>query len=120
MARIKNIQQQAAVETMLAEFGMRTDRASQHGAWAGIAERADILAVYPMVDRLPHYARDAELFVGTLEDIELWVQGLSWARGYYNMLGLVDERLVARKEKEEHQRQLLSSIGSGQAPRLRR
>jgi hypothetical protein len=47
----------------------------------------DLIAVRPRdSDSLPIYSRDAELFVGTLEALEYWIQGIEWARQYDTML----------------------------------
>lgn len=61
-------------------------------------------------DSLPPYSRDAELFTGTLEELEIWLQGLDWARNYYEMLGLIDDKKIARKEQDVRNRQLVSML----------
>ena len=40
-----------------------------------INEFGDVLALKPKGDCLPIYSRDAELFIGTLEDLDRWIQG---------------------------------------------
>ena len=58
----------------------------------------DSLAIMPTNDSLPIYCRDAELFVGTLEQLDVWMQGAEWMHNYYTMLKLVDEKKIKKKE----------------------
>lgn len=60
----------------------------------------DVVAVGVKGDALPLYARDAELFTGTLEELDIWLRGVGWARKYYSMLGLIDDKKIARKEQD--------------------
>jgi len=47
----------------------------------------DAVALKPLKDdSLPVYSRDAELFVGSIEELEVWLRGLEWARQYDRML----------------------------------
>ena len=47
----------------------------------------DVVTVRPKdAESLPIYSRDAELFVGTLEALEYWIQGIVWARKYDGLL----------------------------------
>jgi hypothetical protein len=59
----------------------------------------DVVALMPKDDSLPIYSRDAELFVGTIEQLEVWLQGLEWAREYDRML--IGNSLVKRRERKE-------------------
>jgi hypothetical protein len=57
---------------------------------------------------LPIYARDAQLFAGTLEGAAYWMQGVMWARDYDSMV--VDKNIDAkreRKEQDERNKQLV-------------
>lgn len=56
------------------------------------------LCVMPTDDALPIYCRDAELFVGTLEQLDVWIQGAQWMHNYYMMLKLVDDTKIKKKE----------------------
>ena len=56
------------------------------------------LCVMPANDELPLYCRDAELFVGTLEELDVWLRGAKWMQDYYSMLKLVDKKKVKIKE----------------------
>jgi hypothetical protein len=82
---------------------------SKHGNYR--QEFGDTVSVFPNEDSLPIYARDAELFSGTLEQLEHWLNGLDWGRQYDRMLiGKNIEKLRARKEQDYRNRQLLKAI----------
>lgn len=69
-------------------------------------EYGDVVALKPKdTDSVPIYARDAELFVGTLTDLEYWLRGVEWARNYDRMLKLSDDKKRAAKEDVERARQ---------------
>jgi len=62
-------------------------------------------------DALPIYARDAQLFAGTLEGAAYWMQGVEWARNYDRML--IDKNLDSkreRKEQDERNKQLVKIL----------
>jgi len=70
-------------------------------------------------DALPIYARDAQLFSGTLEGAENWMQGVEWARNYDHMI--IDKKLDSkrdRKEQDERNRILLRTLKDGVIPDL--
>ena len=45
-------------------------------------EWGDVVAVFPKDGKLPIYSREAELFLGTLEDLEIWMAAEDFA--YYS------------------------------------
>jgi hypothetical protein len=60
---------------------------------------------------LPIYTRDAELFAGSLEGADHWMQGVLWAREYDRMT--VDKKLDTkrvRKEQDLRNQQLMETI----------
>lgn len=61
-------------------------------------------------DALPLYSRDIELFTGTLEELAIWLQGVGWARKYYSMLGLIDDKKITRKEQDFRNQQLVNTL----------
>jgi hypothetical protein len=61
-------------------------------------------------DALPFYARDAEIFRGTLEELRVWVKGVQWAREYDRMIGISDDKKRAKKEEHERGRQLIATL----------
>ena len=85
--------------------------ASRHGSYLG----NDVISLKPKdQDSLPVYSRDAEVFVGTVEELEIWLQGLQWARNYDRMLfGQKHEKARERKEQDERNRQLMKMLATG-------
>ena len=70
-----------------------------------------MVALKPRDECLPVYSRDAEVFVGTLEALEHWLQGLHFARKYDSMLmGKNFDAQRQRKEQDYRNRQLLNKI----------
>lgn len=77
-------------------------------------------AVYPNEEGVPFYARDAELFVGSLDEIQIWLLGIQWAVNYYRILGIDDGSKRVKIEHSERERQLLHALQSGRLPVLRK
>ena len=63
-------------------------------------------------DSLPIYTRDAEIFCGTLEELQVWIRGVHWAREYDTMLRLSTAKKRERKEQDERNRQLAKLLKS--------
>ena len=40
---------------------------------------------------MPIYSRDAEVFCGTLEQLDVWLRGVEWARNYDYLLRALTE-----------------------------
>jgi len=62
-------------------------------------------------DALPIYSRDAELFAGSLEHADRFMQGVLWAREYDRMT--IDRKMDdkrKRKEQDERNRQLMRML----------
>jgi hypothetical protein len=55
-------------------------------------------------DAVPIYARDTEVFRGTLEELEVWLRGVEWARDYDRMLRISDDKKRAQGEDRERLR----------------
>ena len=85
--------------------------ASKHGGYYV----TDTICLKPKdQDSLPVYSRDAEVFVGTIEELEIWLQGLQWARNYDRMLfGQKHDKNRERKEQDERNRQLVAILKTG-------
>jgi hypothetical protein len=64
-------------------------------------------------DALPIYNRDAELYVGSLEQLETWLAGVRWAREYDMMLRISDDKKRAAGEQKERNRQLMQTLKEG-------
>jgi hypothetical protein len=70
-------------------------------------EFGDMVAVFPRDDKLPVYSRDAELYIGTLESVDIWMRGIEWARQYDTLIMASDDEVRQRKEQDELNRQLV-------------
>ena len=79
-----------------------------------INEFGDVVALKARDKCLPIYNRDAELFVGTIEDLERWLQGLQFARKYDSMvMGKAHDARRDRREQDYRNRRLLKQIETG-------
>lgn len=82
--------------------------ASRH---SGSYHDRDVVAITPKdKDALPIYSRDAEIFVGSIEELEYWLNGVTWARDYDRMLAVTDDKKRARKEQDYRNRELANLI----------
>jgi len=92
------IQQLKQLEAEVAELGLKFAQPQHVGGWP---ENQEYVALVPCdADALPVYGRDAEVMVGTLEQVRVWAQGVKWARGYDKLLRVVDEKKRAAGEKK--------------------
>lgn len=79
-------------------FGFRLGRRPHHEFGDG---SLDVIALYPKDDRLPVYSRDACLFVGSLSDVENFLDGVRWSRKYDNLIGAMTDQRRTQYEKKE-------------------
>ena len=82
---------------------------SKHGYHSSYG---DVVSVYPKDnDALPVYSRDAELFVGTIEDLKIWLRGIEWARNYDSMvMGKLNDKKRERKEQDHRNENLVRKL----------
>ena len=74
-------------------------------------EYGDVIALRPKDNNsLPVYSRDAEIFVGSLEELSRWIKGVKWARTYDQLLGLSNDEKRQRKEQDELNRHLVKRL----------
>lgn len=78
----------------------------------GYKNEWDVVGIKPKDDdSLPIYSRDAELFAGTIEELERWVQGVEWARNYDKMLfGKKHDTNREKKEQAIRNEQLVAIL----------
>lgn len=75
------------------------------------ADDGDLVALKPRDDdAVPVYSRDAEVFVGSLEQLNVWLRGVEWARNYDMLLRVSDEKKRARKEQDMRNAQMLQRL----------
>ena len=91
---------------------------SKHGNFR--QEFGDVVALFPKDSAYPIYSRDAEIFVGTLEELDVWLRGFQKARDYDSMLfGRTHNAKRERKEQDYRNKRLLDSIRDSKlAPEL--
>jgi len=78
--------------------------------WGG-GEEKNYLALRPKdADSLPIYARDAQMFTGTLDDVENFMLGIKWARDYDYMLKVSDDKKRTRKEQDVRNKKLIDKL----------
>ena len=107
MSGWNTIQRLRHIEEQIDELGFKFSK-SKHGDWTD--DHGALSLVPKDQEALPIYSRDAELFVGSLERLEDWLAGVKWARDYDMLLRLSNDTKRARKEQDERNKKLLTSI----------
>ena len=74
----------------------------------------DTIALMPLDEQLPVYNREAEVFAGTLQDIDKWLRGAEWARNYDDIMKVSTHEKRQTAERKYHQRELLKVIREGE------
>ena len=104
------IQRIKRIEEEIDKLGFKFAK-SKHTDWS---EDHGALSLLPKDhEALPIYTRDAELFVGSLERLEDWINGVRWAREYDRMLKISDDDKRAKAEQKEKNRILMRMIKEG-------
>jgi hypothetical protein len=110
MSGWNTIQRIKRIEEEIDRLGFKFSK-SKHTDWS---EDHGALSLVPKDhEALPIYTRDAELFVGNLERLEDWINGVRWARQYDMMLKLSDDDKRAKAEQKEKNRILMRMIKEG-------
>lgn len=114
MAGWNTIRQIRRLEVQADKLGM------QFAAYKYDDEFGANVALIPKDDNaLPIYARDAQLFSGTLDGADYFMQGVEWARDYDRMVIAKDmDTKRERKEQDERNRILLRTLKDGVMPSL--
>lgn len=77
----------------------------------------DVVTLVPKDENsLPVYSRDAEVFTGTLEQLQVWLQGVEWSRQYDMLLKVSDDKKRARKEQDMLNKQLVARLKDEEIP----
>jgi hypothetical protein len=106
-----DVQRMKRVEARAEELGFKFSSSANYNY--GANNIISYICLKPKEDCLPHYSRDADIFIGTLEEINTWLTGVEWARGYEEMLKLGNDKKRKEKEQVERNRQLLRTIKTG-------
>jgi hypothetical protein len=110
MSGWNTIQRLHRLEEEIDKLGFKFGK-PKHGDWEQ-TERS-ICLVPKDADALPIYSRDAELYIGTSEQLETWLHGVRWARDYDMMLKLGDDKKRSAAEQKERNRQLMRTLKEG-------
>jgi len=95
------------IEKELDELGLKL--AQPKDGW----NTADLnyIAVVPKdTDSLPIYSRDAQLFLGSLEELNVWLRGVEWARQYDDLLKVSSKEKRERKEQNVRNMQMVALL----------
>lgn len=114
MSGWNQIQQVRKLESQADKLGMKFAAYKYENTYG---ERVSLIP--KDADSLPIYTRDAQLFSGTLEGAEYFMQGVEWARDYDRMV--IDRKMDEkreRKEQDERNRILLRTLKDGVMPAL--
>lgn len=110
MSGWETIQRIKRIEEEIDKLGFKFSR-SKHSDWTD--NHGGLSLVPKDHEALPIYTRDAELFVGNLERLEDWINGVRWARQYDMLLKLSDDDKRAKAEQKEKNRILMRMIKEG-------
>jgi hypothetical protein len=106
-----DLERMKRVEAKANELGFKFT--SGNSGWVDGDRTNQMIYVKPKDDCLPHYSRDAQLYCGTLESIETWLEGLQFARNYDETLKLGNDKKRSEREQVERNRQLLQMVKTG-------
>ena len=92
------------IEAQAKSLGFRLGRPPHHYT----NDYGDVVTLYPDDTALPIYRRDAELWTGSFNDIELFFMGWAKAQQYDAMLRMTDDKRRKRYEAKEVERQRIA------------
>lgn len=109
MTGVSTVRKIRLVEERLTSVGMRLccDLYKDASQWR---ETDDRLGVVPLDDKLPMYSRGAILFAGSIEAIDIWLDGIVWARDYDTMMRVSEASKRERKEQDLHNKHLAKRL----------
>lgn len=82
-------------------------------SWA-IEGTSAAIYVQPKDDLLPIYSRTANFFIGSIEHIESWLDGIEWARHYDDLLKVSNVKKRIRQEDRVREEHLMKTLKTGQ------
>ena len=109
MSGWNTIQRLRHVEAQIDKLGFKFSK-PEHSEWG---TDTAVSLVPKDHESLPIYSRDAQVFVGSLEALETWLNGVEWARNYDRMLKLSDDEKRNKAEQKEKNRILMRMIKEG-------
>lgn len=93
------------IESQAKVLGFKLGRSRMVGSWESLT---DTVTLYPDDDKLPIYNRTAELFEGTFDQLEIFLQGWAKAQEYDYMLRMTNPDKRKKYEAKEIERQRLA------------
>jgi len=85
------------------------------------ADDQNVVGIKPKDDNsLPVYSRDAQVFQGTVEQLEVWLRGVEWARQYDMLLKVSDEKKRERKEQDMRNKHMVAMLKNEEIERRTR
>jgi hypothetical protein len=70
--------------------------------------------VKPKDDLLPMYSRTANFFIGSIESIDSWLDGIEWARHYDDLLKVSNTKKRIKQEDRVREQHLMKTLKTGQ------
>lgn len=92
------------IEAQAKSLGFRLGRPPHHYNYSS-TEHGDMITLYPDDTALSIYSRDAEIWTGTFDGIELFLTGWAKAQQYDAMLRMTPYKRRERYEAKEVERQ---------------
>lgn len=84
--------------------------------YASYDSNDDVISLSPKdANSLPVYSRDAEVWVGSLEDLESFLEGVRWARTYDKLIRVSDEKRRERRESIVRTERMIRIIKTGES-----
>ena len=75
----------------------------------------DCATLRPRFDELPHFSRDASIFTGTFQEIDVWLRGAEWNRQYLTtIIKATSHKKISEKEDQIRQQHLLNTLIAGE------
>lgn len=112
-----DVQRMKRIEETANEYGFMLAAGSY--TW-GNDSPTNPIYLKPLDEMLPQYSRDAEIFSGSLEEIDRFLLGIRWARQYDEQLKVSNATLRERKEQDCRNKQLLDTIKESNKPKLKK
>lgn len=75
----------------------------------------EFTAIYvkPKDELLPIYSRTANFFIGSIESIENWLDGIEWSRHYDELLKVSNDKKRAKQEDRVRDQHLMKTLKTG-------
>ena len=70
----------------------------------------DQIVLRPRDDKLPAYSRDADIHVGDLHSIDMFLRGIAWNQTYMELIRAADTKRVEKCEQDIRNRNLVRRL----------